>query len=227
MSIIQSIIGSAVGVAAPAPSYPAPGDAYPVFIGGVNAVGVADTPSGYYEESSLVNPTLGLFRRTYNTTTLDGSFTIDTTFPQAYTPVEQLPDAAVGFGNGYDVAQNFSMEWTGYFKPNTTANYIFSVEADDYAVMWLGANAINPDGNTPNIITANNARGISMLQSMTAGKYYPVRLRYTEVSGAHQCIVGIQVQGGSSMNTNQNSTDGQFFYDNNIGQGVFPSGLIT
>lgn len=229
MSIQQAIIASAVGEANTSPSwtYPPPGNGYPVFIGGVNAMGIVDTPSGYYE--SLTNPQVGLFRRTYDASAIgfvDSTYTLDPNFPGSYSATQQFADAAVGFASGSDVATNFSMEWLGYFKPASSGNYLFRFIIDDYAMMWIGGTAVSGFDNSNAIIYANNEDVSCIRQALTADKYYPVRIRYTEGSGAHNCSIGIQKEGGN-MNTNQYSTDGQFFYDASLTNAFPDTGLVV
>ena len=68
MSIIQSIIGSAVGVSAPAPTgnYPPVGYGYPTTANTITVTPTA-TIAGYYEASSISNPVVGSVSYTHLT----------------------------------------------------------------------------------------------------------------------------------------------------------------
>lgn len=41
------------------------------------------------------------------------------------------------------VANNFSVQWLGYFKPNITTTWKFILGSDDNSFFWIGNNAIS------------------------------------------------------------------------------------
>ena len=225
MSIIQSIIGSSFIWAASGWLYPPPGDQYPV-AGNYQMLAGAPVPIlGYYEASSLSAPTLGMWRRTFPGMALDGSG-MDTNFPSSYSEAQSMADPYVGFGDNGDVNQGFTMEWTGYFKPTNTSNFVFEIAVDDYAYMWIGQDALTPTIENA-LLAANNSDAVTTgAVPLIQDKYYPVRIRYTENSGNHNCTVWSGWNGTTLLNNQQSAASGQFYYDN--GQPIdFPgTGLI-
>lgn len=228
MSIIQSIIASSYVQApsGPAWTYPPIGNHYPVVTGITNSTDSPTTVIGYYNESSLTVPQLGMFRRTYNGTAIDGSYNIDSNFPGSYSVAENLIDPYVGFGNDLDVATMFTMQWFGYFKPAQTGDFIFRMNVDDYAMMWIGEHAVSGFDTNTAIIHANNGDWPSTSLAMTAGRYYPVRILYTEIQGGHNCTVWSGLNGTQVLNNQESAATGQFYMDNNSSNEVYPSGLI-
>lgn len=223
MSIFQTLIGSAVGASAP-PLYPVPGFGYPNAGGSINATGVIDTISGYYEASSLSNPVVGLWRRTYSGEAV-GSGTFDPAFPTGYSEQQSMLDPYVGFGNGTDVATEYTMEWKGYFKPAVTGDFVFSSTVDDYMFMWLGQTATTGYDVTNYVL--RNSMG-SNRKTMTAGKYYPVLIRFSEHQGGNECSISFALNGEQLQNNQQNASIGQFYTDDVTNSGFFPgTGLIV
>lgn len=228
MSVIQTIIGAAVGSSGPSWYYPPPGNMYPQ-TGPSNDISNFFISPGYYEESSLLNtPQLGLYRRTYDGTALASDFTISGVFPSGFTEVRTDIDPYVGFGPDFDIATNFTMQWLGYFKPAVSGDFCFGLAVDDYALMWIGDNAVNNVQYGTAVASVNNGDSVPMLVTLTANKYYPVRIIYTEVTGAHNCSVWSGLN-QTTLRHNQDSADtGQFFFDTNAATGVFPgTGLIV
>lgn len=229
MSIIQaSIIASSTtsGGGGPNWQYPPPGNNYPV--PGNTQTGPAGSVSGYYEVGSLLNgASLGLYRRTYTGTAFGGDYVNDSNFPGSYSMVQQMPDSSVGFGFDLDVATNFTMEWLGYYRPAVTGNFVFVMDIDDYAQMWIGQTAVTGFDHTNAIMQANNDITGSPVFPMVANRYYPVRIRYVENSGGHRCTIWSGLDNTSMFNNQGSSASGQFFYDTNTAAGGFPStGLI-
>lgn len=227
MSLIQSIIGSSVGQAAPPGptwNYPPSGNNYPVNYGNAVSASSGGVVSGYYEEISLAGPTLGLWRRTFNGQAIapnGNEMWFTQGFPAA-AAVEEFADTHVGFGNDTDVATNFSVILTGYFKPAVTGDFVFSMFVDDYASMWIGANARAGSFAVNNVaINANNNRVDSLAYTMTAGKYYPVRIMYTEISGGHNLTIWSGLNNTVLQNQDNSAATGQFYFDGNNSNGGY------
>jgi hypothetical protein len=230
MSILQAIIASIAGAEADPGGwlYPPIGNAYPVDNSNVITENVEPAIVGYYEVGSLNTPSLGLYRRTYEGTAFGNDFIQDPGFSAGYTLVRNEADSFVGFGNGMDNATNFTMEWLGYFKPAQTGNFVFSTHADDFFIMWIGETAVSGFDNTNSIMQVNNEAGNSLAYPMTANRYYPVRIRFAEYSGAHNCSIWSGLNGTALAHNQQSASTGQFFYDINTANIAFPgSGLIT
>jgi hypothetical protein len=231
MSILQAIIASIAGAGAGGGPggwlYPPIGNAYPV-VGPSVTENAEPAVVGYYEVGSLNTPSLGLYRRTYEGTAFGNDFEQDAGFPGSYTLRENEADTFVGFGFGMDNATNFTMEWLGYFKPAQTGNFVFATQADDYFTMWIGETAVSGFDNTNSIMQVNNDPGNSLAYPMTADRYYPVRIRFAEYSGAHNCTIWSGLSGTTLAHNQQSAATGQFFYDINTANSAFPgSGLIT
>lgn len=230
MSLIQSIIGSVVGASAPPPAwyYPPIGNHYPVITGISNGFTPAITVSGYYDQSSLSGaPNLGLWRKTYVGTAFDSNFGVDSNFPGSYTLAETTADPYVGFGNDSDVNVNFTMEWLGYFKPAQSGDFVFRMYVDDFAMAWIGSDAVSGFATNNTILQANNNDWPSNVVTLTAGRYYPVRIRYVENTGGHNCTIWTALNNTVGLNNAESGATGQFFYDGNTAGGAFPSGLIV
>jgi hypothetical protein len=78
--------------------------------------------------------------------------------------------------NGTD---NYSVEWTGYFRPNVSGVWSFYLWTDDNGYCWLGQNAL-AGYSTTNSILSTNVSGATTSISLVAGVYYPIRIRFTE-----------------------------------------------
>ena len=211
MSIIQTIIGSAVGVNYnPTLTYPAPGSNYPITRSNIASFSSQSQPA-YYEASSIITPVTGLWRRTYGSTAITGS-SFDTNFPSGYGQTESMRDEHVGFGSADDSATNYSMEWKGYFKPAVSGDFNFAFQVDDYLCFWIGANAVS--GST--WVNANAAGANDLVAGkfpLVAGRYYPVRIAYTENFGGNQCTVWAGLDGTVPVHNTANAAVGQFFFD--------------
>jgi len=229
MSIIQtSIIGSAVEVyiPPPPPQYPAPGSNYPANTGHSFQPSNGGVITGFYEAGSVVEPVIGLWRRAYNGYAINQDGSLTATFPASFTVQESLIDQAVGFGAALDGASEYSMEWLGYFKPAQSGPFTFSAAIDDAMYLWIGENAVT--GFTSNNYVLLNSTAGSDALILTADKYYPVRMRYTEYFGGNQCSISYALTGQPFLNNLQNAAIGQFYTDANTTAGTFPaSGLIT
>jgi hypothetical protein len=232
MSIIQSIIGTAIyseqgGGGGGEWIYPPPGNGYPVAM--AEATGDTQAPVvGYYEASSVGTPSLGLYRRTFLGQAFGGDYVQDPDFPSTYNVAQNINDPAVGFANNLDVATNFTMEWMGYFRPAVNGDFIFAATIDDYFAMWIGQDAVSGFNASNAILKAANQFHNSLAYPMLANKYYPVRLRFVENQGAHNCAIWSGLKDAGALRHNQDSAaTGQFFYDPTFVMGFPGSGLIV
>ena len=90
--------------------------------------------------------------------------------------------AALGEANFYgDSYNNFTLEWTGYFKPKQSGDHTFYIDSDDAGYMWLGDSAIS-GFSTGNALVKNSGVHFSTRASgtinLTGGFYYPLRIIY-------------------------------------------------
>lgn len=231
MSLHQAIIGSTVRVTPPV-TYPAPGSNYPA--GAFTTIAnTSATVSGYYEWPLFIstNPINGLWRRTYTGMALNGTY-CETNFPSdsvSYPQVRSELDAAVGFGYAPDSATAYTMEWLGYFVPGTDGDFVFGVNSvDDYMMMWIGASAVSGSDNNNYLWKASGATASSPKVALMSGRYYPVRIRYTEGSGGNEFAFVSGLDGQLMTNNNADGRSGVFKTDDRTNVGAFPnSGLIT
>lgn len=211
MSYIQAIIASISGGSS-SWIYPPIGNGYPIASSTITE-NVEPAVVGYYQVGSLNTPRLGLYRRTYTA---------------GDTLVRNEADSYVGFGYGTDVAENFNMEWLGYFKPAQTGDFVFSANIDDAMQMWIGETAVLGFDESNTLMQVDNGSINSLAYPMISDRYYPVRIRFVENSGDHNCTIWSGLNGTTPEHNQQSAATGQFFYDINTSNSAFPgSGLIT
>ena len=75
---------------------------------------------------------------------------------------------------------NFSIEWTGYFKPSYTGNWSFVITTNELYYLWIGPNAENNYYD----ISGNPINNISNFTNviLTKDVYYPIRIQYGKSS---------------------------------------------
>jgi hypothetical protein len=101
--------------------------------------------------------------------------------------------------NGQDY---YSVQWTGFFKPQTTGLHTFYTVSDDASYLWIGSNATS--GYTTGNATVNNGGLHGMTErsgsaTLTAGIYYPFRVQFGENSGGDDCSISVTPPGGSRI----------------------------
>ena len=167
-------------------------------------------PDGvYWSNATLVS---GLYGRRYN-----GYFADVPTFfntaafsgtSKVYTNINS---------NWSEGGDNFSVEWLGYFKPNSTGTWTFETISDDASYLWIGSFAVG--GYTTGNATVNNggAHGDTSrtgTASLIAGVYYPIRVQFGESGGGERMTVNFTPPGGASTN---DGTGYYFYNSNNLG----------
>uniref|UniRef100_A0A6C0DD18 PA14 domain-containing protein n=1 Tax=viral metagenome TaxID=1070528 RepID=A0A6C0DD18_9ZZZZ len=70
----------------------------------------------------------------------------------------------------------YSIEWYGFFKPNMTGNWNFTLSTDTVSLLWVGDIAINDYENINATINTKGSNTISL--KLTANKHYPIRIQY-------------------------------------------------
>ena len=105
----------------------------------------------------------------------------------AATPDWQSPDGAFSFSE--NVADNFSIMWTGYLQAPATGAYKFKTSSDDCSYFWIGSDALT--GSSIFNVDVNNGglHGLTGVESeipvlLTGGMYYPIRAMFGENDGA-------------------------------------------
>jgi len=77
----------------------------------------------------------------------------------------------------------FSIEYSGYFLPNITANYTFTINgSDDASYLWIGNNAL-AEYTTGNALVGTISGTASGSTELSANVYYPIRIQYGEDTG--------------------------------------------
>ena len=104
--------------------------------------------------------------------------------------ISNLNDGTNGCISITSTPQNFSIQWVGYFKPETTSsNWRFRTTSDDCSFLWIGTNAltgfstVNADVNNGGLHADRTI--ISNAITLTAGLYYPLRIQFGESTGGN------------------------------------------
>jgi len=102
---------------------------------------------------------------------------------------------------------NFSVEWLGYFCPNATGNWKFSLISDDASYLWIDndTNTYATTGYKPSNADVNYGNDHGMDSIITSGnipltkdKYYLIRIQFGENGGGYDIRVGNIPPGGAS-----------------------------
>ncbi len=108
--------------------------------------------------------------------------------------ITEIATIAGGVNNEVGTARDyFSVEWTGYFRPNRTGNWKFKTISDDASHLWVGANA----GSTE--LIASNSDGSIYMKANTD---YFIRINYGEYGGGEIMEVYFKFQDDSQYMTN-------------------------
>jgi hypothetical protein len=97
-------------------------------------------------------------------------------------------DIAVKFDNLQNATNNkintistaYSIEWYGYFKPNMTGIWTFTLLTDNISLLWIGDIAINDYENLNAAINTKGSNTVSL--NLNANKHYPIRIQYGNTS---------------------------------------------
>jgi hypothetical protein len=121
------------------------------------------------------------------------------------TPIDIRNDDIVSF-NYSDMDDQFSMLWTGYFKPSTTGDYNFWLVSDDSNYMWIGDTALSGYTNENAFVNngsehSNQWRNNQNSVTLTAGKYYPIRIHFGE-KGSYETMQVFYALAGSAGTRN-------------------------
>jgi hypothetical protein len=144
------------------------------------------------------------------------------TFFSTTPKVKSIADTYVSWGNQTDTTaqQNFSMEFKGYIQAPASGTFNFYAGVDDDCAVWIGNNALDANISNSNydmqgsnksmpgstIVNANS-------RTMTASKWYPIRIWMTEYSGGSK----FQLFAIKSTGEKYTGTDLTFAYNNTTG----------
>ena len=142
----------------------------------------------------------------------------DMTFFSTTPLVKRIADTYLSWGNQTDTTaqQNFSMEFKGYIQVPVTDTYNFYAAVDDDCAIWIGNNALEgaPTNANYDMQGSNKSMPGSTIvntnsRTMTAGKWYPIRIWMTEYQGGSK----FQLFAISSANVKYAGTDLAFAYN--------------
>jgi len=167
-------------------------------IGGYIAQGTPFDPGGGV--ASVNNASVGWFRTIFSGIWSNGGSNDN---PGIFngSPNFSTADSYGGFGQT-GTGDNYCMEWRGYIQIFNTDTYNFLTDSDDVAMFWIGTAALDPDNNAP-LCTSNNGFQLNANSvNLTAGLFYPIRMRFQEWSGDERCQVyaGIVSNSLTAMN---------------------------
>ena len=139
--------------------------------------------SSFNRVTANVGNTPGLYRTSYT-----GYFGDDPNWFATATPISggvNLSPLALGTFTGS--GNNFSLQWLGYFIPNTSETYSFYLGTDDASYLWLGSAATASTLFTSSALVQNP--GTHSFQTETgsiglvSGSLYAIRVQYGENQG--------------------------------------------
>ena len=126
--------------------------------------------------------------------------------------------AVTDFSNFSSYTDQYSWEFTGYFRAPADGTYTFGTTSDDASHLWIGATAVS--GFTTGNALVNNgglhgARYIQGSINLLANVYYPIRIQFGENYGRDVLITYIYGPTiPSDPETGQTSNgSGYFFHD--------------
>ncbi len=92
----------------------------------------------------LNNYLAGLFKTTYSGYFADNVSFFATATPTTFgaNPATSVQTTAISEPSSDD-GSSFSVQWLGYFLPNTTETYTFFTASDDASYLWIGQNALS------------------------------------------------------------------------------------
>jgi hypothetical protein len=172
-------------------TYPAPGSGSYSATGGTQGVaGIPYDPGGGIDTVSNSENGWAYYIK-------DGRFNNDTTFFNGVTKTGA--DTYGGFGFQNLPKDEYAFQWVGYLPAPTTGDYNIVLSSDDLLYFWIGTNALEGNYNFSNYhaLTNNNSQFAQHSLSLTAGKYYPVRMWFQEWSGAERAQVFFGLVGGT------------------------------
>ena len=90
---------------------------------------------------------------------------------------------------------NFSIQWTGYFKPTETGKWTFRSTSDDGSGVWIGESAIKQIPDSVPMLSAPGIHGpytISKQKYLEKGNLYPLRILFGDKTNWAQMTLSVQ-----------------------------------
>jgi hypothetical protein len=108
-----------------------------------------------------------------------------------FTNISSSTNGYIPLGGSYDY---YSVEWKGLFYCQATGSHTFYTVSDDASYLWIGSNAVS-GYTTSNALVQNggihDTTEVSSSITLTAGRYYPIRIQYGESDGGDDCSVSV------------------------------------
>jgi hypothetical protein len=104
-------------------------------------------------------------------------------------------------------ANNYTVEWTGYYYANATGNHTFFTTSNLNSFVWIGPTAVtgftDANANVRNIAPGGFSRAVerSGVVSLTAGRYYNIRVQNGDGTSREQMQMSVQGPAGSFAKT--------------------------
>lgn len=108
-------------------------------------------------------------------------------------------------GSTYVGGDNHSVVWEGNLAPSTSGSYTFQLDADDKARVLLDTGAglvqiLENGWDTPATGGFKSSAPISLSVPATPGARYPIRVEFSETTGASKCRLQWRLNSGSFAN---------------------------
>ena len=105
-------------------------------------------------------------------------------------------------GNNYINSDNYSVTWDGWLSPTTAGNYVFRLDADDKARVFIdtgsGLTQILENGwDSPATGAYKSSAPVTLSIPASAANRYPIRVEFVETTGAAKCKFQWQINGGT------------------------------
>lgn len=162
-----------------------------------------------YSYSNFANRRSGLSYKTYSNDFING-YNAQSGNSQRYSYFDTATVLYSGIWNKFVLGQipnmNNALKIYGYFLPNLTGIWKFSILADDIATFWFGSSTINPISSNYQLYSHFTSGTVNYSISLTEGIYYPLLLLYGQSGG------GISFIFSFTDPLNVTRTDGTGYY---------------
>jgi hypothetical protein len=130
---------------------------------------------------------------------------------------QEIPSLQVGTNDAIQPSTNFfyaSVKWSGYFIPNYSGLWTFTVNSDDNTIIWLGNNAVSGNTFANAFLKAGPgfSRTISVTVYLIAGTNYGILIHYENGSADRAISVAIYNDSGYFPSISNPSYGAGFFY---------------
>jgi M6 family metalloprotease-like protein len=99
---------------------------------------------------------------------------------------------------------DFSIQWTGYFKPTETGKWTFTSISDDGSGVWIGESAIKQIPEGVAVLSAPGIHGpytITKQKYLEKGNLYPLRILFGDKTNWAQMTFSVQAPSANKSNT--------------------------